>query len=356
MKKLIFLFFAFLILMPFGYAQPKYVFLFIGDGMGAAQIQHAEFEAKKNGDTLCFETFPVVGMIKTSSANRKVTCSSAAGTALATGNKTNNNVLGLSPDYTIKYRKITQDMKRAGYQIGIATSVSLDHATPAAFYATAKSREDYYEIASQIPATRFDYFAGAGFIESAPDSLTSLETIFKKGKYHVSHTIEECLASKNRYNILIQPTGKSVYNIPYFIKKEKNDFTLEALTATGIARFGTRPYFFMVESGLIDWAAHDNFLDEMTGEVYALSNAVELALEVYNQYPEETLIIVTADHETGGLVINEKETKFTTDDHTAVPVPIFAIGKGSEVFAGYYDNTELITKLRSLVLLPIITH
>lgn len=325
--------------------------------MGLAHISNAEYEAKEAGDTLCFDQFPVVGLLKTSSANKKVTCSAAAGTALATGYKTNQGIIGLSPDYQIRYKKITYDLKKMGYQIGIATSVSVDHATPAAFYAYEKSRTNYYEIGLQTASSKFEFFAGSGFVNPTPAGKTSTFDLLKENGYQISHTPQNCLDSKSKYNILIQAPEKNQEYLPYPKQRKKDDLTLEQLTSVGIQKLANgRPFFFMVEAGTIDWASHYNKLTETTQEVQQLSQSIELALAFYEKHPDETLIIVTADHETGGMIISENKTKFNSKVHTGVAVPVFAMGEGSEIFAGYYENSELIKKLRSLVIFPQFNH
>ncbi|HPV88418.1 MAG TPA: alkaline phosphatase, partial [Bacteroidales bacterium] len=142
------------------------MFYFIGDGMGLAQVALAEaYLAGSDGEigsrTLNFTAFPVLGTVTTYSASNMVTCSSAAGTALATGTKTKNGMLGMAPD-SVNLKAITYKIKEAGFKVGVSSTVTLDHATPGAFYANAASRSDYYNIAVQLPDTGFDFFGGGG--------------------------------------------------------------------------------------------------------------------------------------------------------------------------------------------------
>ena len=326
---------------------PKYIFYFIGDGFGVGALTYCENLAKENGETLCFSQFPVTGLATTRSANNLVTCSSAAVTALACGEKTNNNMLGVAPDSVRVLTPISKILHQKGYQIGIATSVSIDHATPAGFYANSTSRRSYYDIAKQLPASGFEFFAGAGFLEPDPNDSVSIFTLLKNHNYMVSTSISQCSSSKSLKNILIQPPQKDVKQLPYAIYKDNDDFTLAQITQLGIEKLSAlkKPFFFMIEGGLIDWASHDSLAKELFGEVKEFSDAVEVALQFYRQHPKETLIIVTADHETGGVFISKNNVHFTTGDHTGNIVPVFAIGTGAERFSGFYDNTEIMRKI-----------
>jgi len=328
------------------YAQ-KYIFFFIGDGFGIGTLTYSEITAKEKGDTLCFSQFPITGLITTHSANKLVTCSSAAATALASGEKTKNGMLNVSPDQSRFLTPISKTLHQKGFAVGIATSVSIDHATPAGFYAHALSRSDYYDIAKQLPASGFEFFAGAGFIKPEPKDSVSIFELLRKNDYVVSTTISECSESKALKNVLIQSQEKDVKQLPYSIRKNKNDFTLAQITKLGIEKLSTlnQPFFFMIESGLIDWANHYNWAKEAYGEVKEFSEAIKEALTFYKQHPTETLIIVTADHETGGSLIFQKGLHFAIKEHTGNIVPVFAIGTGAEFFSGLYDNTEIMEKI-----------
>jgi len=303
--------------------------------------------AKEKMETLCFSQFPVTGIVTTSSANKLVTCSSAAVTALACGEKTNNDMLSVASDSKRILTPISTILHNEGFGVGIATSVGIDHATPAGFYASAVSRKNYYDIAKQIPASGFEFFAGSGFLDPAPPDSTSVLKLLRDSNYVISTSISQCSGSKSLKNILIQPDNKNVKQLPYSIRKDKTDFTLAQITQLGIEKLSAlnKPFFFMIEGGLIDWASHDNLTKELYGEVKEFSDAIDIALNFYEQHPQETLILVTADHETGGVIILEKGIKFTTGDHTGNIVPVFAIGVGAENFSGFYDNTEIMKRV-----------
>jgi alkaline phosphatase len=339
-----FFFFSFLISSA---QSPKYIFFFIGDGFGIGALTYSEIKAKERGDMLCFSQFPVTGLIKTHAQDDLVPCSAAAATALASGEKTTSYMLNVAPDSVSMLNPISKILHKNGYWIGIATSVSLDHATPAAFYANSINRKDYYDIAKQIPISRFRYFAGSGFLDPAPKDSTSILSLLMESGYAVYTSLEQCQGSMSLRNVLIQPLGKDSEQFPYAIRKDKSDFTLAQITQLGIEKLSVQrqPFFFMVEGGLIDWAAHDNLAIEMYREVKEFSDAIEVALDFYKKHPKETLIIVTADHDTGGGFISAKGLNFTTKDHTGDIVPVFAIGAGAENFSGLYDNTEIMKKI-----------
>ncbi|MDR0308296.1 MAG: alkaline phosphatase [Chitinispirillales bacterium] len=369
---------------------PKYVFLFIGDGMGFAHITAAESYLASQTDlsaenpTLSFTGFPVMGMITTHSANSYITCSSAAGTALSTGVKTNNGMLGIDPEGNV-IKSITYDLKAAGYKIGIATSVSIDHATPAAFFANDTIRNNYYNIARQLASSGFDFFAGSGFLNPEDESAggENVYILIERADYAVirapSQLIQTPLSKKI---VMVQEEKRERSALIRAIDRSGNDgWTLTDFTRIGIERLNNpKGFFFMVEGGQIDWTSHANDAAAMIYEMIDFSQAVQTALEFYRKHPAETLIIVTADHETGGLSLGSYDTPselnpqliralkggefsvqevkeltkktgfgWSTDDHTGVAVPLFAIGAGSKTFGGKTDNTDVAKKIKKLM-------
>ena len=352
---LLFLLFSFL-LSPFSCTHPpasppKYVFLFIGDGFGIGTLTYSEIIAQEKGDTLCFSQFPITGIITTYAADNWVTCSASAATALASGEKTKNGMLNIAPDSVRILTPVSKILHEKGYGVGVATTVSLDHGTPAGFYAHSLSRKNYYDIAKQLPTSGFQFFAGSGFLDPDPMDSVSIFTLLREYGYVVSTSIETASESKSLKNVLIQPQGKESAQLPYSINKNKDDFTLAQITQLGIEKLSAlnKPFFFMVEGGLIDWANHDNLANEVYGEVKEFSQAIETALAFYKKYPKETLIIVTADHETGGAAILQDGLHFVTDEHTGNMVSVFAIGVGAEHFSGLYDNTEIAKKILQIL-------
>jgi alkaline phosphatase len=344
-----FLLFSFLLfsLLPCSAQTPKHIFLFIGDGLGVGTLTYSEIIAKEKGETLCFSQFPVTGLITTYSANNLVTCSAAAATAMASGEKTNDYMLNIAPDSVRILTPVSKILHQKGYWVGVATTVSLDHATPAGFYAHSLSRKNYYDIARQLPASGFEFFSGSGFLKPEPKDSVSIFALLRANGYVVSTSIQQVSESKSLKNVLIQPQDKDNVQLPYSINKNKDDFTLAQITQLGIEKLSalSKPFFFMIEGGLIDWAAHDNLAKELYGEVKEFSEAIEVALAFYKEHPKETLIIVTADHETGGALIFPDGLRFKSEDHIGNIVPVFAIGVGAENFSGLYDNTEIMGRI-----------
>lgn len=364
----------------------KYVFLFIGDGMGLGHISLTEAwlsqkDGKISSTPLGFTQFPVMGVATTYSASNIITCSSAAATALASGYKANNSTVGIYPD-SIPLTQISYKLKELGYKIGIMTSVTLDHATPACFYAHSNRRNNYYEIALQLPDSGFDFFGGGGFqgtrdkeIKDAEEQIYS--KIADKG-YSVALGVEDYKAKKAKADkmILLQDGKKKRDSALHtVIGREKGDLTLAQVLESAID-FIYEPdgkgFFIMCEGGQIDWEAHSNRAAGVITETIDFDKAIAVAYEFYKAHPDETLIVITADHETGGLTlgrekgytfdltvfndaINGKPVKkeaidslnkaarigFTTKGHTGIPVPVFAIGAGSQMFAGRIDNTDI---------------
>lgn len=299
--------------------QTKYVFYFIGDGMGVNQVNgteayRAELEGRIGITPLLFTQFPYATMATTYSANSKITDSAASGTALATGHKTNNGTLGLLPDQKTVVNSIAVKAQQAGARVGIATSVSIDHATPAAFYAHVPSRNSSYEIGQQLISTGFDFYAGSDFVRptnrKAPEEGTLYEQSEKAG-YTIVRSYKEYHRKARKANKIIlfqseEASKRDRGSIPYAIDREKGDLSLTEITRAGInflSKELSKGFFLMVEGGKIDYAGHANDAATTFAEVEDFDNAIRVAYEFYEQHPDETLIVVTADHETGGIVL-----------------------------------------------------
>lgn len=294
----------------------KYVFYFIGDGMGVNQVNGTEmYLAEKKGrigiDPLHFTRFPVVNFATTYSRYNSVTCSAAAGTALATGTKTKNGTIGMDSLHQVPLYSVAVKAKEAGKKVGITTSVSIDHATPAAFYAHQPNRSMSYEIGTDLPKTGFDFYAGSGFVkpDNTQDSTAvNLFTLFDQTGYTVLRGPEEYQSKADKASkvIFIQEAGKDKSSLPYAIDRESDDLTLAQITENAIdflSRDNQDGFFLMVEGGKIDWACHSNDAATVFQEVIDMDKAVQKALDFYNLHPEETLIVITADHETGGIAL-----------------------------------------------------
>jgi len=304
----------------FGFAQQtaKYVFLFIGDGMGDNQVYATElYKASLSGQgiytPLSFSQFPVQSYMTTYFADNLITDSSASASAMATGEKTNNHMVSIDPVTMIKQETIAEKAKKAGYKVGILSTVTIDHATPACFYAHQKSRGDYDEIALQLPLSNFDYFAGGGVhtIGTKSDKKSIANKMEKYGYKYVTDVKEiKRLKQGDSKIVAVNPRtydGKEYY---WEIDKRPESIPLSYFTKKGIELLANdKGFFMMVEGGKIDWALHSNDLATSIHETIAFDEAVKEAIKFYNKHKEENLIIVTADHETGGLALGSKTNK-----------------------------------------------
>lgn len=374
----------------------KYVFYFIGDGMGFSHIALAEaYNAAKDGkigsEPLCFTQFPVMGMATSYSASNMITCSSAAGTALSTGFKTNNGMLGVAPD-TTELESIAYKIHDAGYKVGIMTSVTIDHATPGAFYANSAARSDYYAIAAQLPESGFEFFGGGGFQGlKKEDGRKPIYEIVAENGYEVAFGKEEYEAKKDSAEKIIyfQNKERAAEVLPYAFLRGEGDISLADVVTEAIEFLDNdKGFFIMAEGGQIDWAAHANDITNTIHEIIDFDEAIQVAYEFYLKHPDETLIVVTADHETGGVTLgrtkgytfdlslvpekalsaktdSEKNVEnymqqypadslskaakigWTTSSHTGGAIPVFAIGAGSSRFAGRANNTDIPKRIIS---------
>lgn len=296
----------------------KYVFYFIGDGMGVNQVNAAEtylgaLEGRIGIKELCFASFPNVGLVNTQSATNGVTDSAAGGTALSTGNKTKNGALGVLKDLTTPVTSIAEWAQEADAAVGITTSVSIDHATPASFYAHIGSRNESYKIGEQLTKTDVDFYGASDFVSpNNPNGGSDLYEQAKANGFTIARGYKEYQKKSKKADkmILFQTEEASKVDrgsIPYALDRTKDDLSLQDITRAAInflmKKQGDKDGFFlMVEGGKIDWACHAND-PVFVSEVIDLDNAVKVAYEFYQQHPDETLIVVTADHETGGLVL-----------------------------------------------------
>ena len=292
---------------------PKYVFYFIGDGMSLNHIMGAQCFLGQKGAAqgvapLCFTGFPYTGLATAYSANSDVTDSAAGGTALACGEKTLNGTIGLAVNQVAKLNSIAALAKEQGKRVGIATSVTLNHATPAAFYAHQASRNDYYEIGLQLAQSGYNFFGGGDFeenVNAADKDAPQLYDVAKEADYRIIRGYDK-FQKGHRGNkiILIQEKDAVEKTLPYAIDATEDDLSLAEITTAAIEVLDNKKGFFlMVEGGKIDYAAHANDAATVFHEVLDFDKAIQIAYEFYLQHPKETLIVVTADHETGGLTL-----------------------------------------------------
>ena len=326
MKKFNLLFALVLLSCNWSFAQQgKYVFYFIGDGMGVNQVQGTElFQGELKGEIgispLCFTQFPVSTVATTFSATNGVTDSAAAGTALATGNKTKNGAIGVLKDLETPVNSVAVWAKNSGRRVGIATSVSVDHATPAAFYAHEAGRSSYYNIGADLYRAGFDFYAGSDFVEPGNQKDKNAKNLYKMADeygYCIARGYNEYTKKSDKADKMIlfqskEASEKDRSAIPYAIDRTEKDLSLEDITRSAIdflSKDMSKGFFLMVEGGKIDWACHSNDAATAFREVQDFDNAIKIAYEFYKQHPDETLIVVTADHETGGIVLGTGQYK-----------------------------------------------
>ncbi|MCI6288832.1 MAG: alkaline phosphatase [Lentisphaeria bacterium] len=287
---------------------PKYVFLFIGDGMSTPQRMIADEFARQQGHgQLTLNTLKYHATTRTCSANSLVTDSAAAATAIACGEKTNNGRIGMDSAGTRRLESVAEAAQKTGRKIGIITSVTINHATPAGFYAHRKSRSQYYAIGLDLIASGFDYFGGGG-VANADDKKApeykgaSIYKLAEQAGYKVVCTKKDLLALKPGCGKVLARGSDG--NLPYAIDADGSTATLAEFTAKGIELLDNpKGFFMMIEGGAIDWCGHANEAAGNLGEVLALDEAVRVAVKFAEKHPKETLIVVTGDHETGGMTM-----------------------------------------------------
>jgi len=302
----------------------KYVFVFIGDGMSMTQINSAEafkhaiaskeVAIKKMG----FTQFPVTGMQTTYDASSLITDSASSATAIASGNKTLSGVINMDVSKTKSFKLISEYARDAGMKVGVVSNVSLDHATPAAFYAKVPSRGNMYDIAVQLGKSGFDYFGGGGFAQPMGKNkdLPSVIDLAKAQGYTYINSAAAFNALKPGVGkvIAVNAVLQDSYAMPYDLDRQAGDLSLADYTRKGIELLSDDPdgFFMMVESGKIDWACHANDAASAIGDTLAFDVAIAEAVAFAAKHPAETLIIVTGDHETGGMTMGFAGTKYST--------------------------------------------
>lgn len=303
-------------------AQPRYIFYLIGDGMGvnevlAAEMYRAELEGRIGRVPLCMTQFPVAGYATTFSASNGITDSSAAGTCLASGKKTQNGHLGTTPDDE-PIESIAERLHNDGWAVGITTSVAIDHATPGAFYAHVHNRDEYYTIGTQLPKSDFEFFGGAGFHQPTNKSVWEAPNLYdlcENSGYKIAHGYKEAeeMVEFAPKMILIQEQDgidreKKSESLPFAIDRKEGALTLSQIARTAVRFLEKRDRFFlMIEGGKIDYAGHSKDGATNVCEVLDFDMAVQVAFDFYCKHPDETLIVVTADHETGGMALGNSD-------------------------------------------------
>ena len=320
----------------------KNIILIIGDGMGVPQITAGMYKLKNQ---TALENFPIIGLSKTHSSNALVTDSAAAGTAIACGEKTANGTVGIS----MRNQKLTSILelsKQKGYKTGIIATSTIVHATPAAFYANVLSRNQYEDIALQLSNSDVGYFIGGGrkFFINRKDKRNLLKEMTSYDIVNSIKKFDESKSDKIGYFTSSED--------PYPIRNGRIP-NLSAAVEKMLPKLSNNdnPYFLLIEASQIDWGGHKNDIDYVLTEFIDMDKAINKVIE-FTKNDKNTIVIVTGDHETGGLAITsgrrrnfQIKTEFSTIGHSAVMIPVFAKGAHSEIFSGIYDNTEIFKKM-----------
>ena len=334
---------------------PKNVILLIGDGMGLSQVSSAFFYKDESPN---FARFRHIGLINTSSSKEKVTDSASGATAFSTGKKTYNGAIGVDDDSS-SLETIAEILSRKDWSTGVIATSSITHATPASFYAHVPSRQMHEEIAMDLSKSEIDFFAGGGlrYFSKRKDGADLLTSMASEGftldttSIKVGQTGEKLgyLLGQDALPPVMDGRGEflkdaSLYAIDFLSKKSEN-------------------YFLMIEGSQIDWGGHANNSDYLISELLDFDETIGAILNRID--PEETLVVVTADHETGGFTLSaatmqnpqggmysdysEIGPTFSTGGHSATLIPVFAYGKGAEEFAGIYENNDIFHKIMKVL-------
>ncbi len=330
--------------------RPQRIIFLIGDGMGVSQLSSAYYFGKQEPN---FSRFPVVGLIKTSSTS-KITDSAAGATAFSCGKKTYNGALGIDSDSN-RLQNLVEFVKSndARHGVGLVSTSSITHATPAAYYSHVKSRGMADEIMLQLVGSKVDFFAGGGtdYVFKRKDSVDLIAEMQKVDiELDTTAMLKKEWEEGKRYGYLLAEDG-----IPP--APERGNFLLQASLAAIDFLDSRESSFLMIEGSQIDWAGHDNDADYLKEEVLDFDRVIGSVLN-YAEKDGNTLVVVTADHETGGYTLSGYRSEdgmsgsydsivpsFSTGGHSATLVPVLAYGPGSEMFSGIYDNTEIYRKM-----------
>ena len=314
--------------------------------MGLSQISSGMYS---NNNYTSFERSQHVGLIKTHSFDNLITDSAAAGTAMSSGVKTYNRVVGMDEKFN-PVKSILEICRDKGYMTAIIATSTIVHATPASYYSKVKSRYNYDEIASQLSKSNINFFVGGGekFFNDRRDKRNLMNEM---NDYLFVNSIESFKKiNSNKIGFLTSydsPLGKHEGRKPSL--EDIVQVTIQKLTSFN------KPFFLLVEGSQIDWGGHDNDSEHMISEMLEFDRTVEKVFDFAN-IDKNTTVIITADHETGGVAIidgniedSKVVNKYVSKDHTATMVPIFSFGPYSSLFSGVYDNTEIFDKLEAII-------
>jgi len=339
----------------------KNIIFCIGDGMGLGQIALSRMKAAGLSGTLYMERMPVSGFVRTHSANSLVTDSAAAGTALASGIKTNNNMVGIAPDGT-SYQTILEAAKAKGMTTGLVVTSTITHATPAVFASHIKHRKMQDKIAEQLIANKVNVLFGGGKEYFLPKSSrgskrSDQKDLIKQAKeagYIYIQSTKELKTVQHSHILGLFQLDSLTTVAPEPSLAELTAKAIDVLDREG-KDSGKQGFFLMVEGSQIDWACHDNDVGGTIRQTLLFDQAVKAAID-FAQKDKHTLVVVTADHETGGLTITgsifngyDLNANWSTKGHSAMPVPIYVFGPKAYIFAGTHDNTDIPRKFADLL-------
>jgi len=323
---------------------PKNIIFLIGDGMGLSQVTAGLISQR---DALNLERCRVIGLCKTNSADNLITDSAAGATAFSTGKKTYNGAIGVDMD-TLPLVTIIEIAEQKGLATGLVATSSITHATPASFIAHQKNRYMDEEIAADFLKTEIDVFIGGGkkFFEQRSDQQNLLDQLKSNG-YSVATGMDEINAVSEG-----KLAGFVADEHPVPVLEGRGQQLAEiTMKAIQILNQNYKGFFLMAEGSQIDWGGHANNSEYIISEMQDFDYTVGKVLD-FAEADGETLVIITADHETGGygivggdLEAGEVEARFLSNQHTATIVPVFAFGPGSETFSGIYHNTAIFNKM-----------
>lgn len=328
--------------------KPKNIILMIGDGMGLSQITAGMYA---NDNMLNLERCPIIGLHKCHASNKLITDSAAGATAFACGKKTYNGAIAVDSDGHA-LPTILEIAESKGWATGMITTSSITHATPACFIAHQEKRSMQQEIAADFLKTDIDLFIGGGkkFFDNRTIDSRNISEELTARNYYVSHFAQEEITELNvlRGKKLAYFTANN-QPLPAF---QDRNYLVHAtrLALSFLPRHSSKGFFLMIESAQIDWGGHANDSEYIITEVLDFDKSIAAVLDFAEQ-DEETLVVITADHETGGYSIIPNSTPdslvaaFTTDYHTATMVPVFAFGPSAELFSGVYENTAIFDKM-----------
>jgi len=322
------------------------IIMMIGDGMGISQVSTSMYSSDNYTP---LERSEFIGLSKTHALDDLVTDSAASGTALSSGVKTFNGVLGLDKNYN-PVKSILEICRDKGYMTAILVTSTIVHATPAAYFSKSKSRYEYDNIAVELSKSNINLFVGGGerYFNDREDNRNLIEEmrnyVFVKNLEEYKNTDSENIGFFTAYD---DPIEKYLGREPSL--NDIIDITLEKLKSFN------KPFFLLVEGSQIDWAEHDNDPKYLLSEMLEFDSAVKSSFD-FAEKNKNTLVVVTADHETGGssiidgnLVESIVKTEYSSENHTAEMVPVYSFGYNSSIFTGVYDNTEIFDKLKTIL-------